>query len=63
MEAYKKAAILAVKNLLMELLEKEDWCQAKRVGTALEMLIENRQLGRLMPSSPIFLNQETTPGH
>ncbi len=35
-------AIQAVKSFLIDLLNKDEYCQAKQVGRALEILIDNR---------------------
>ncbi len=35
-------AIGSVRDWLMELLKKGEWCQARQVGKALEMLVEAR---------------------
>jgi hypothetical protein len=42
MGAYEDKAIDAVRDWLMELLRMREWCQARRVGKALEMLVEDR---------------------
>lgn len=40
MGSYEEIAIEAVRDWLMELLKKRKWCQAMRVGKALEILVE-----------------------
>ncbi len=40
MEEYDKQAINSVKAWLVHCLNKEDWCKAKVLGKALEMLVD-----------------------
>jgi len=42
MGSYEDTAIDAVRDWLMELLKKRDWCQARIVGSALEILVGGR---------------------
>ena len=43
MNTYEDAAIDAARDFLIDLLARREWCQAKAVGRALEMLINNRR--------------------
>ncbi len=42
MGSYEDTAIDAVRDWLMDSLKRREWCQARRVGKALEMLVEDR---------------------
>ncbi len=42
MENYEDRAIEAVNNYLMNLLQEKKFCEAKRVGAALEILVESK---------------------
>ena len=41
MELHDQIAINAVRNWLVDLLKENKWCQAKRVGQALAILVED----------------------
>ena len=40
--SYEDEAIDAIRNWLIGLLKDRKWCEARRVGKALEMLVEDR---------------------
>lgn len=40
----KEKAIQSVKEYLIELLEKEQWCEAERIGSVLKTLVSNPPL-------------------
>lgn len=40
MEKYEDIAIEAIKEYLINLLQNREWCKAKRIGKALEILVE-----------------------
>ena len=42
MGTYEDTAIDAVRDWLMDLLKRREWCQARGIGKALEMLVEGR---------------------
>ena len=43
METYKEKAINALRGYLIDLLEAGRWCDAKRVGAALESVLNTQQ--------------------
>lgn len=45
MEKYEDIAIEAIKEYLINLLQNREWCKAKRIGKAFEILVEGRTEG------------------
>lgn len=42
METYEDIAIEGVKKYLINTLENREWCKARRIGKALEILVEGK---------------------
>ena len=49
MGTYEDAAIEAVRDFLVDLLSRSEWCRAESVGRALKMLIGSQSITRGIP--------------
>lgn len=54
MENYEDRAIEAVRDYLVDLLKQKQFCEARRVGDALRMLVESKR--------PQVVNEEMRAG-
>lgn len=52
MERYDEKAIDAVRDYLTYLLQKKEWCSAKMVGKALELLVDSTRTPSLQNRAP-----------
>ena len=55
---YKKIAVEATRDFIIELLQAGKYCEARRYGKALEVLIDGG-LGTVGATPPVYCDQET----